>query len=171
MSLQNIVVKKMCGFYASNTHLATMLFPYLNKQMQSGVKIETIFEKGIEENVNELMNNLSINPNLKNNLASINWKSNKDIKYSKFNEKMNKTLQENNKITLLINGTNETINKTNELFETWLNNNKSKIEEKNINLINLYEITQCTNVKSILDNYDYVVNTSGEHPISELLSK
>ena len=37
-------VKKVCGFYVSNTHLVTMMLPYINKQMENDIKIISFFK-------------------------------------------------------------------------------------------------------------------------------
>ena len=69
-------VKKVCGFYVSSMHLITMILPYIKKETNKDVKIETILEYNLKENVNNVVANLIINDKEKENILNINWNSN-----------------------------------------------------------------------------------------------
>lgn len=165
MDSQNHIVEKMCGFYADKTHLATMLFPYLNKKLQEGEKVETLFNDGMEENANKLVKNLNINSELEKEFKDIKWNK---TKKSEIEKEMNGIINKHTKITILVNGTEDKIEKTNQVLNLWIDNNMEKLEGKKIKLINFYEITDYNSLGEILEKYSKVVNTSGEHNIKEI---
>lgn len=47
--------------------------------------------------------------------------------------------------------------------------NIEKLEGININIINCYEVSEFnSNINNILDEHDYIINTSGEYPVEEM---
>lgn len=152
-------IKKLCNFYVSDVHLSVMLLPYLSKQINEDVEITTIFEKLEKENVETILDKLNVKN--KEKILNINWfNSNKDT-YEKIENTIDKNIKENKKVTIIIGGNRNYI----------LENNKNiinYIEEKNMNLenikiINCYNVEEIgTNMKSIVKEYDGILNTSGE---------
>ena len=47
---KKILLRKTYSVYASNMHLATMIFPFINNEIEKGAIIKPILEKGISEN-------------------------------------------------------------------------------------------------------------------------
>ena len=54
-------VKKVCGFYISNMHLATMILPYTNKQLEEGIKFATLLEYNLKQNIELILSRLTLN--------------------------------------------------------------------------------------------------------------
>ncbi len=154
-------IEKLCGFYVSDWHLSTMLLPYISRKIGENVKIVTILENSIRENVKQLVEKL----NLKNKeqILEINWESSK--KYSDIQEKLEKQLKENMQNIILINGCSNYIQKSNEEIEKWFQ--KSKFSS--LKVINFFEVGQLNqNITEILSKHDKILNTSGEKEISEV---
>ena len=159
-------VKSLCGFYANESHLATMLLPYISKKIQNGAQIETILKNGIENNINEVLNNINIEKELKNKITNVNWTETKDCNFEK---KINDMSQTNSELEILVNGEKEEIEKINEKIYSYIRNNN--VEEKNVNIINLYSMKEFENVNTILDKHDAILNTSGEHKIEDVFKE
>lgn len=156
-------LEKLCSFYVSNWHLVTMLLPYINCKIDENVKIITILENEIQQNVKTLVEKL----NLKNQekILSIEWENFKSIKYNDIEQKLNNEINQNEKNIILINGSLNYIEKNNENVEKWLQ--KSKVTGTKI--INFFEVTQFNNnILEILNTHDKVFNTSGEKEKSEV---
>lgn len=152
-------IKKLCNFYVSDLHLSVMLLPYLSKQINEDVEITTIFEKLEKENIETVLDKLNVKN--KEKILNINWfNSNKDT-YEKIENTIDKNIKDNKKVTIIIGGNKNYI----------LENNKNIInylEEKNMNyenvkIINCFDVEEVgTNMKSIVKQYDGILNTSGE---------
>jgi len=152
-------IKKLCNFYVSDLHLSVMLLPYLSKQINEDVEITTIFEKLEKENIETILDKLNVKN--KEKILNINWfNSNKDT-YEKIENTIDKNIKDNKKVTIIIGGNKNYI----------LENNKNIInylEEKNMNyenvkIINCFDVEEVgTNMKSIVKQYDGILNTSGE---------
>ena len=153
MNLQNQIVNKICGCYASNMHLATMLLPYISKKIQNGEEIITILKEGIEEEMKELINKLNIITEIKEKIINIGWTSNEKIQNLKVKD---------NEINIIITGNPKEITERNNVLEA-LKNSKLKI-----NLINVYKIEDVKNINDILKNYDFIINTAGIHEVQEI---
>lgn len=71
MVYTNDNIKKICNFYVSDWHLAVMLLPYINKEINKGTKITTVFQNNMRNNIETLVRKL----NLKNEkeILQIDW--------------------------------------------------------------------------------------------------
>ena len=54
-------IKKVCSFYVSNCHLATMLLPHINEKINEKVKITTILEESLQVEMKMLLEKLELN--------------------------------------------------------------------------------------------------------------
>ena len=85
-------VEKLCSFYVSDWHLATMLLPYINKKVDEKVEVIAILETNLKENIKVLLNKL----NLKNmeKIDKIDFDKTNAYKYEnivkKIGDKLNK---------------------------------------------------------------------------------
>ena len=68
---KKILLRKTYSVYASNMHLATMIFPFINNEIEKGAIIKPILEKGISENISKVIKNVGINPDLKKQINNI----------------------------------------------------------------------------------------------------
>ncbi|MFR5683634.1 MAG: hypothetical protein ACLUD1_06165 [Clostridia bacterium] len=169
MEEKESLVKRVCSFYVSDWHLATMILPYLNKVIENNEKIKTILEKDIEENIKTLISKLNLKDEKK--LLQINFKQNKILKYKDFVEFMKDEIEKNKEILLFINGRNEYIEIINKNINNWIRKNKKVLIKKNckIKVLNCYEVTEFNSkMTEILDKHDLILNTSGEKQIEEV---
>ena len=161
-------VKKVCGFYVSSMHLITMILPYIKKETNKDVKIETILEYNLKENVNNVVANLIINDKEKENILNINWNINKIQKYSNI-EKRLKNISKNEQINILISGSIKYIEEANTIIEKIINKNINKINKNKITIINCYEVKEFDdNIREILDSHELIINTAGIHKIEDI---
>ena len=45
--------EKICSFYVSDWHMVTMLLPYISKQIENNINVETMLQKDVDKNVTE----------------------------------------------------------------------------------------------------------------------
>lgn len=157
-------VEKLCSFYVSDWHLATMLLPYINKKVDEKVEVIAILETNLKENIKVLLNKL----NLKNmeKIDKIDFDKTNAYKYENIVKKIGDKL--NNEIVIIVNGNKEYIEATNNNINKVIEKNINKINKK-IKIVNCYEVTEFnTNIKEILDEHDKILNTSGEKEICEV---
>ena len=149
-------IKRLCNFYVSDLHLSVMLLPYLSKQVNEDVEITTIFEKTEKEAIEEVLEKLNVKN--KNEIMEINWfekNTNEDVKNT-----IEKDLENNKKITIIIGGNKKFVLDNNEKIMSYLNEMETNSEIKIINCYNIEEIAN--DMKSIVKEYDGILNTSGE---------
>ena len=165
----NSNVKKVCGFYVSSMHLITMILPYIKNQTSKNVKIETVLEYNLKENVSNVLSKLIIKDEEKEKILNINWKSNKIQKYSVFEKKLRGLLESNNDLNILVSGSRKYIEEVNTIIEKFINKNINKIKDKKITIIDCYEVTEFDdNIREILDTHELIINTSGVHKIEDI---
>ncbi len=171
MDFQKKNVRNICNFYASKWHLAVMLLPYLNKQIEKGIKFETILKEDIVENVEELISKLNLKQEIEEKMLNINWSKSKIEKEEQIEEFMNNIIEKEKNITIILNGENDEVKNTNEMINKYIQRNIKKIKQNDIKItiISCFKALDFKeNVKEILNNYDYALNTSGEHKIEEV---
>ena len=154
MEFQKKNIKNMCSFYASEWHLTVMLLPYISKQIENNVKFNTILKTEIVGNVQELISKLSLNKEIEEKMLNINWKIN-----------------EINKVSIILNGTNKQVENIHKMIRKWLNKNLEIIQQKDIEItiISCFKALEIkNNIENIINEYDYALNTSGEHRIEEI---
>ena len=94
--------EKLCSFYVSQWHLATMILPYISKKVKKGERILTILESDIEENIKTLIKKLNIEN--AEQILSINWNNTNSKKYSDISNILKQQIDYNNSNIILING-------------------------------------------------------------------
>lgn len=152
-------VKTVCSFYVSDWHLVTMLLPNIDKKINEGVKITTILEKNLIDNMTTLLDKLK----LENKQRVLN------IKWSKTNiaDIELKDIIENND-EIIINGSMEYISNAHKKIKEYLSENRTN---KTITIIDCYDINKYeNNVKQILDKHDKILNTAGEKDKEEYVT-
>lgn len=163
MKKENQRVEKLCSFYVSDWHFATMLLPYINCKIEKNTKVITILENNMEENMKTLVKKLS----LKNQkeILEIRWKNISSKKYADIENILKEEISKTKENIILVNGCKDYIEKNNANIERWME--KSEIEK--IKIINFFEVTEFNhNIVEILNNHDRVLNTSGEREISDV---
>lgn len=161
MNNQKNKISKLCSFYVSDWHLITMLLPYINKKINEEVEIATVLEKDIQNNVKTLVEKL----NLKNSekILKINWKNKSKSIEDIIGDIITK------EVLIIVNGSKEFIDNSNEEISNYLELNKEKFENTSIKIVDCYEIVEFNgSIVEILDNHDKILNTSGEKEINEV---
>lgn len=173
MDFQKKNIKNVCNFYASESHLAVMLLPYLSKQMEKGVHFETILKENIVENVEELISKLNLNENIKEKMKNINWKISEITSYKEIEKMMDNLIIKEKDISIILNGDTKQVEENNEMINKWIYKNMNKLREKDIKItiISCFKALEFKeNVDTIMNKYDYALNTSGEHKIEEIFN-
>lgn len=166
---ENSSTQKVCSFYVSNMHFATMILPFVNKQMSEKTNIVTIFENSFTTNIELVLSRLTITEERKKELLSVNWKNTNILKYSNIEKKLKNKLLKNENNIVIINGSEEYIDKVNECIKKYLEKKLNKMELNKIKIMNFYEVGIFNeNIKDILDKHDFVFNTAGEHKIEDI---
>lgn len=147
-------IKTVCSFYASEWHLVTMLLPNIDRKINKGIKITTILEKDLKNNMETLLKKVNLENSDK--ILNIGWNKRKLENI--------KELVENNDC-IIISGTVEYIRNAHELIKESIDKNKS------ITVIDCYDINECEpEIKNILDEHERVLNTSGEKEKEEYVT-
>lgn len=159
-------LEKICNLYANDFHFCTMLFPFINKNMEEGKEVINIFENDLEKNIKTIINRTEIEDELKENLLKIEWNK-KDININ-FEKELKNFANEKEKI-IFINGDQKYIDTMDENIEKWISQNK--LEENNIKIIHCYNIDKMeNNMKNIINSYPKILNTTGEHSTKKVYS-
>ncbi len=162
-------IERVCGFYVSSIHLITMILPYIKNQINKNVKIETILEYNLKENVSNVLSNLIIKDKEKEDILHINWSNNKIQKYFNIEKKLKNMLENNSQTNILISGRKKFIEEANKIIDKFINKNINKIKGKKITIIDCYEVTEFDdNIREILDTHELLINTSGIHKIEDI---
>ncbi len=166
---ENSNAKRVCSFYVSNMHFATMILPWANKQLEEKTKIITFFENNFTTNIELVLSKLIITEERKKELLNINWKNTNVIKYLNVEKSLKNMIVKNEKNVIIINGTEEYIEYTNDCIKRYMEKNSKRLESTNIKIINFYEVGNFNeNIKDILDKHDMIFNTSGEYKIEDV---
>lgn len=141
-------IKTVCSFYASEWHLVTMLLPNIDKKINKGIKITTILEKSLKNNMETLLKKLKLENESK--ILNIGWNK-KELNINKIKE-----LVENNEC-IIIAGTVEYIKKAHLMIKDFVN------KDQIYTIIDCYDINECEQeIKQILNEHEKVLNTAGE---------
>lgn len=163
MVYTNDNIKKICNFYVSDWHLAVMLLPYINKEINKGTKITTVFQNNMRNNIETLVRKL----NLKNEkeILQIDWNTKNNSILERYVKENLSSGEEN---LFIINGDKEYVEKSNEKVIEYIGKNKTK---KNfIKIVDCYEVEQNEEkMYNIIKMHDCVLNTSGEHNIEKII--
>lgn len=162
-------ILKICSFYVSDWHLTAMLLPYIEEAVEKQEHLNTILEKNISYNMKEILTRIKISERKKEEIIKIGWENKKLTKYSEIKKYMDKITKDKREVTLIIEGTKETIENINKSIERWIKKSEKKIQRKQIKIINCYEVTEFNkDLNEILDKHDKILNTSGIHEIEEM---
>ena len=134
--------QKVCSFYVSNMHFATMILPFVNKQMEEQANVLTFFENNFTTNIELVLSRLTISEERKKELLGINWRDTNTIKYLNVEKILKNKLSKCNKNIIIINGEREYIKLGNECIEKRWEKNHKKMEAYNIKTIDCYEVRE-----------------------------
>lgn len=167
MKFQKGYMRKICSFYAGDCHLATMMLPYLVKKVKTDVQINTILDKDMEKYMKELLERINIEEEIKEKIQAINWK-NSQINQTEVEKFLKGKLKPNTETIIIT--TIQDDNPIKEKINQFIKMNLDFIIKNNIkvNLIQCYEVSRLKDINKIINEYDFVLNTSGIHEIKEV---
>lgn len=134
--------QKVCSFYVSNMHFATMILPFIGKQMEKKSKIITFFENNYTTNIEVILSKLITTEERKKELINVNWKNTNADKQGNIEKIFKGNYDKKNQNLIIINGSEEYINIVNKYLENYLEKNHKKFEKKQIKIINFYEVRE-----------------------------
>lgn len=159
-------ITKACSFYMNDLHLTTMLLPFVNRVITDDEKVLTILESSIRKNIEELLSKMNLKHITQSKILEINWNSNETCKYSEIEKQIKTLAGDVQAINIIINGTQNYMKIAHKNIERLLN----QISGKKVTIINCYELPKCKELDNILDENDFVLNTSGIKPIEEVFT-
>lgn len=166
---ENLVqIKEVCSFYVNSWHLTTMILPHIHQSLKEGNDIITLLENRIDNNVKEIVSKMNLKEEITKQITNINWTSTKIIKYSNIKTQIEKIANKQNNIEVLISGEKEYIKLANSNIKRAISQLKI---EKEITIINCYDITKFSNINEITKEHQYILNTSGIKKIKEEFHK
>ncbi len=166
MRKNNSNVTKVCSFYVDEWHLTTMLLPHINKTINENKKVLTILEKGIKSNIEELLSKMNLKRETQNKILEINWNSKSICKFSEIKNEIESLLKDVQAINIIVDGNEEYMKIANKNIDKII----KSIFDKEITIINCYEIAKYKEINTIIDKYEYVLNTSGIKEISQVIT-
>lgn len=166
---KKILLRKTCNVYASDLHLATMIFPFIDKEIEKGAMIKPILEKDISNSIQKIIHNVGLDSETKNKIETIDWNQTNIEKIKQTLKQIESVFDTNKQIHIIVSGTNLFIEKVNKLVDLWAKMNLEKIEksESVINIINCYSFEENEQIDSIIKKHDYILKTSGIQAIYE----
>ena len=162
--MEDLKIKRVCGFNVSSIHFSMMILPYIGKELEKNNNIVTFLESNLEKTIPQVLSKILLKKELKEKILNINWKA-WDIEEKNINNILEKNLLPENNLSIIVYGQEKYINNVNDEIN-------KVIKNKNINhlkILNCYIINDFKeNIQEILSSYDTMFNTSGEHKIKDI---
>lgn len=167
---ESMLLKKICSIYADDLHFATMIFPFVHKEVEKNTIIKTILEKDEEKNIEKILKNIGLNSEVKEEISKIDWKSTNINKIRNNFKLLEKSIKSKERIDIIVSGRNEFIRKVNQAIDLWIKNHIENLEKSGIELkiINCFCFDDNKNADCIIDEHDYILRTSG---LEEILGR
>lgn len=160
---KNMLLSKTCSIYASDLHFATMLFPFINKEIEKNTTIRTILEKDEEENIEKIIKSIGLNSEAKEKMRKIDWKGSNINKIRQNFKLLEEDIKNKRNVDVIVLGRNIFIQKVNKAIDLWSKNNIEKLEESKVklNIINCFSLEENKQVSNIMDSHEYILRTAG----------
>ena len=126
---ENMLLTKTCSIYASDVHFATMIFPFIHNEIKNDTIIRTILEKDEQENIEKILENVGLNSEIKKEIKEIDWRGTNISKIRNIFKLLEKDIENNKNINVIISGSNTFIEKVNRAVDLWFKNNMEEIEQ------------------------------------------
>lgn len=164
-----ILLRKTCSVYASDLHFATMIFPFVDNEIEKGAIIKPILENNISNSIEKIIENVGIKEDVKNKIKNVDWSKTDINKIKSTLNDIEKLLHKKCIVHIIIAGSNLFIEKVNKLIDLWAKINLDEIEKNKsiINIINGYNFEENDNVEHIIENHEYILKTTGIEAIYE----
>ncbi len=148
--------EKICNFYANEVHLGVTIVPFVANKLKDNNKICTILNVDINKEVEKILSKINIDNKLKNEILNLNWNKTR-LKGEKLKEYIDKGLEDNSELYVIVNGTKKEVEEKNKYIEEIRKENK----DKKINIVNCFKINEEKINDGLLNNYHKILNTSG----------
>lgn len=167
---ESMLLKKICSIYANDLHFATMIFPFIHKEVENNTTIRTILENNEEENIEKILNNIGLNSEIKEEIKKIDWKNTNINKIRRNFKLLEEDIKNKKRIDIIVSGRNIFIDKVNQAIDLWMKNHIENLGKANIELkiINCFCFEENKNSDNIIDEHDYILRTSG---LEEILGR
>ena len=167
---ENMLLRKICSIHASDLHFATVIFPFIRKELEKGATIKTILENDVQENIEKILENIGLNSNMKEEIRKIDWKGTNINKIRENFKLLEKDIKKQKRITIIISGRNVFIEKVNQAIDLWVKNNIEELERTGtkLDIVNCYSFYENKNAEDIMDSHEYILRTIG---LEEILGK
>lgn len=167
---ERLLLRKTCSIHANDLHFATVVFPYVSKQIEDGATVKTILERNEKENIEKVIKSVGQNSEVKEKIKQIDWEESDITKIRKTFKLLEDEIKLNKKINIIVLGSNIFIQKVNKALDLWVKNNIDKVEKNRVelNIINCFSFEENEKFDKILNSHDYILKTSG---IEELIEE
>lgn len=167
---ENMLLKKICSVYANDLHFATIIFPFIHRELEKNATIRTILEKDEQENIEKILKNIGLNSDTKEEIRKIDWKETNIDKIRENFKLLEKDIKEKKKIDIVISGKNVFIQKVNKAIDLWVKNNIELLEDKSteLNIINCFSFEENKKMENIMNTHEYILKTAG---LEEIMDK
>jgi len=167
---ERLLLRKTCSIHANDLHFATVIFPFISKEIERETIVKTILERDEKENIEKIIENIGLNSEIKEKINKIDWTQSDIIKIRKIFKTLEDDIKYNKNIDLIVLGSNIFIQKVNKAIDLWIKNNMENIvkREVQLNIINCFSIEENKEINKILNSHDYILKTSG---IEELIAE
>lgn len=160
---EKMLLKKICGVYANDLHFATLIIPFIHRELEENTTIRTILEKEEQENIEKVLKNVGLNSEIKEEIRKIDWKGTNINKIRENFKLLENDINNKEKIDIIISGKNIFIQKVNKAIDLWVKNNIELLENKNmeLNIINCFSFEENKNIDNIINTHEYILKTVG----------
>ncbi len=167
---ENMFLKKICSIYANDLHFATIIFPFVQKELEKNTTIRTILEKDEEDNIEKVLENIGLNSEIKEEVRKIDWESSHIQKIRKNFKLLEEDIKTKKKVDVIVAGRNIFIQKVNQAIDLWVKNHIEGLEASGIefSIINCFSFEENEKIDPILDSHEYILKSVG---LEEILDK
>ena len=159
----NMLLSKTCSIYASDLHFATIIFPFVDREIQKNTTIRTILEKDEQENIEKIIENIGLNSERKEKVKKVDW-SNSDIgKIRETFKLLEKDIKDKKNVDVIVLGSNIFIEKVNKAIDLFVKNNLEELEKSKtrLNIINCFSFMENKENDNIINFHEYILKTTG----------
>lgn len=159
---ENMLLKKICSVYANDLHFATLIFPFIHRELEKNTTIRTILEKDEQENIEKVLENIGLNSDVKEEIRKIDWQGTNINKIRKNFKLLERDVKDNKKIDIVVSGRNIFIQKVNKAIDLWVKNNIELLENKEteLNIINCFSFEENKKIDAIMNTHEYILKTA-----------
>ena len=163
----NMLLSKTCSIYASDLHFATIIFPFVDREIQKNTTIRTILEKDEQENIEKIIENIGLNSERKEKIKRVDWSNSNIGKIRETFKLLEKDIKEKKNVDVIVLGSNIFIEKVNKAIDLFAKNNLEELEKSKtkLNIINCFSFMENNQKDNIINSHEYILKTTGMEEI------